>query len=532
MIEEKTRQKYYFGSLIAWGLFFVLVYCNFLLATVQDSGNRIFNSPDENANYLFTKLYSEKSEFFIPEPENAKYTNIIFPRSVHVAEDGMLLSGSFIGIIIIYGLLAKFFGIWIIIFLTPIISFFGAIFFFKLIKEIFSKKIAFISTLLLFIFRAWWYYNSRSMFHNILFVNFIIFFLYCFIKFLRNRRVSYIVGSLAFFALALFTRFSEIVWIAPGFFALLIASKKYISWKIFISMMCLFFAIILGIVYANIKIFGNAITAGYSYELESASAISNVFNMIFPFGFHPKRAFINFYNYYPYLLWWFFIPSILGFIFMLKKFRRLAQEQKYYIFGFCCVSVFLILYYGSWTITDNLDPSKITIGTSYVRYWLCIYIFSLPFAAYFFQKLLSVIKNRKLKMATIFILMVALAYLSFDLVWLNSEESLLAVQKSINGYYMKRDLVSSIISDDSMIVTEKSDKIFFPKYKIISEPNNEKVIQNVKKMISDGIPIYYYTFLGDNDINVYNSYLDSFGMKLNNKIRIFGNENLYSMEIK
>ena len=51
-------------------------------------------------------------------------------------------------------------------------------------------------------------------------------------------------------------------------------------------------------------------------------------------------------------------------------------------------------------------------------------------------------------------------------------------------------------------------------------------------MISDGIPIYYYTFLGDNDINVYNSYLDSFGMKLNNKIRIFGNENLYSMEIK
>ena len=42
---------------------------------------------------------------------------------------------------------------------------------------------------------------------------------------------------------------------------------------------------------------------------------------------------------------------------------------------------------------------------------------------------------------------------------------------------MKRDLVSSIISDDSMIVTEKSDKIFFPKYKIISEPNNEKVIQ-------------------------------------------------------
>lgn len=532
MIEENSKEKYYLGALIAWGLFFVLVYCFFLQSTTQILGDRIFNSPDENANYIFTKLFSEKSVFNIAEPLNTEYSNSIFPRSMHVAENGTLLPGSFIGIIMVYGLLAKFFGAWIIIFLTPIISFFGAIFYFKLIKEIFSKKIAFVSSLLLFIFPAWWYYNSRSMFHNILFLNFFIFFLYCFIIFLHTRRNSYIAGSFIFLALALFTRFSEIVWIAPGFFVLLAVCKKNISWKIFLGMIALFSGLIFGIIYINFKVFGNAVTAGYSFEKEGLSAFGSFLNLVLPFGFHPKRAIVNFYNYYPFLLWWFFVPSILGFVLKLKKFYCLPKEQKYYIIGFCYISIFLIVYYGSWTITDNLDPAKITIGTSYVRYWLCIYVFSLPFTAYFFQKLLSVIKNKKLKLAIAFVSIMALAYLSFDLVWINSEESLLAVQKSISGYYVKRDLVSNSIPENSVIMTEKSDKIFFPKFKVITEPGNEKVIDNVKKMIIDGIPIYYYTFLADNDINVYNNYLKSSGLQLNNKIRIFGNENLFSVEIQ
>ena len=45
------------------------------------------------------------------------------------------------------------------------------------------------------------------------------------------------------------------------------------------------------------------------------------------------------------------------------------------------ISVFFAIYYGSWEFTDKLTLHLNTLGISYVRYWLPIYLLSLPFVA-------------------------------------------------------------------------------------------------------------------------------------------------------
>lgn len=525
MIGETDREKYYFGALVAWGLFFSIAYSFFLQNTSPPSGDRIFNSPDENANYIFTQLFTEKNSYVIPEPLNEKYGNVLYPRSMRVEESGGLMPGSFFGMMAIYGILAKFFGEWIIVLLTPIISFFGALYFFKFLKEIFLKKLAFASALLLFIFPGWWYYNSRSMFHNALFVNLLIFFLYSFLKFLRSQNTYRLIASMIFLGLSMAVRFSEIVWILPGFCIALFLARKRVSWKAIMIIIVFFSLSFFGIAYYNNKIFGNAFTAGYSMGSQSS-----IFSMIFPFGFHPKRAFVNFYNYFINIFWWYGTPIILGLLGVFRKYKRLTDEQKYYTVIFCLLSLFLIFYYGSWSISDNLDPEKVTIGTSYIRYWLPIYVFSIPFAAYFFQKILSYFKQKGHKFILASIFTATLAYFSYYLVWIKTEESLVSVQERIKEYYIKRDAVSEIIPEDAIIMTERSDKIFFPKFNVITEPRKDAVLIQVKNMLADNLPVFYYTFLSDKDVYEYEKHMNIFGLGLDNKIKIFGNEYLYQVK--
>lgn len=530
MIDEKDREKYYFSALVSWGIFFALIYSYFLYTTAANSGNRIFNSPDENANYIFTQLFAEKNSSVIPEPLNEKYGNILYPRSTRVNEGGGIVPGSFFGMIAIYGMLAKFFGEWIIVVLTPIISFFGALFFFKFLKEVFLKKIAFASGLLLFIFPGWWYYNSRSMFHNVLFVNCLIFFLYSLVRFLRKKSYYWLVSSFIFLGLAIFVRTSEIVWILPGLFIAIFFARRSIPKKMIASLAVLFFLAVLVVAYLNNKIFGNILTAGYSIASPNNSIIGYFLSIVFPFGFHPKRALINFIHYYPNIFWWYFFPALFGIFGMFRKFWRLTIEQKYYVVIFCILTLFLIVYYGSWTISDNLDPKKVTVGTSYIRYWLPIYVFSIPFVAYFFHKILSFIKVKKYIHIVVGVLAFAYVFLSFDLVWMRTEESLNFVQERVGEYYIKRDMVFDIVPDDAIIITERSDKIFFPKMKIISEPKKDIVLANIKKMLQDNLPIYYYTFLSDKDVYEYERRLDLYGIILKNKTKILGNEYLYKVE--
>ena len=65
-----------------------------------------WTSPDETANYIFTKLYAQTGELSITEEYNLYTEGIMHPRSFR-ADDDKLKPVSFLGIILIFGEIAK-----------------------------------------------------------------------------------------------------------------------------------------------------------------------------------------------------------------------------------------------------------------------------------------------------------------------------------------------------------------------------------------------------------------------------------------
>lgn len=511
---------------MVWGVFFVLIYASFSLWTYYAHEERIFNSPDETANYFFAKQFSENSSAAFSEELNVQYQNVIHPRAVITSPDGKLLPGSFLGIIYIYGLLAKILGNWSIIFLTPLISLFAAFFFFKLLKEFFSSDISFLSSLLLFIFPGFWYYNSRSMFHNALFLDLVIFFLYFLATSDKKEHRFHIFFASFFLALAIFVRTSEALWLIPICFAILFLKRKTLGSQKCILAVINIFALIFLILVLQYDIFGNFLTGAY-FKTENGNFFEQILKGFFPFGIHPITALINFIKYFVLIFWWFFIPGILGFFLFFITFSRQRETAKMYTIAYSIIFLYLVFYYGSWSISDNLDPKKITIGTSYVRYWLFLYAFGLPYVSYFFMSILQRIHNRALRSFLIFFLASSLLYFSYNMTWSKTEESLGSVYQRIQEYYFKRTFVSSAIPSDSIIATDRSDKIFFPKYRVIVNIKDEKTLSQIALMVQDGLSVYYYSHLNEEDIEKIQVFLLEKNLQLKDKTKVFQNEYLY-----
>ncbi|MCK5459773.1 glycosyltransferase family 39 protein, partial [Candidatus Parcubacteria bacterium] len=176
-MKQRIKNNWQIVSLSILAGIFLFVYSFLSIATQNE--NSKFNSPDETANYFFAKRFAETGKISYFEPLNLEAGDIIRPRSAQ-SMDGKIAPTSFLGIILLYGFIAKIFGVWIIPFLTPFLAIIGVLFFYKLIKKIFDKNIAFFSSLFLLFCPAFWYYSEKSMYHNIGFVVFLIIGIYFF----------------------------------------------------------------------------------------------------------------------------------------------------------------------------------------------------------------------------------------------------------------------------------------------------------------------------------------------------------------
>jgi len=213
-----------------------------------------FSSPDETANYFWISRIARGKPLYYFEELNGLGNNLVHPRSVN-AVGGKIVPGSFLGMIIIYGFLAKIFGLWVVPYLTPFFSVLGIVFFYLLIKEIFQKKtIALLAAMLLSFIPPWLYYSSRGMYHNILFMSLLIMGIYELfyvfgtghIKSFKFKVLNFnlILNSLIlkyflyFFVglligLAIITRTAEIVWVGVTvIFIFALHFKKIVGFEV------------------------------------------------------------------------------------------------------------------------------------------------------------------------------------------------------------------------------------------------------------------------------------------------------------
>jgi hypothetical protein len=527
-------------------IFFALVFfvISSILPNYQKNQDFLkFFSPDENANFVFTNLYSQGSELVIFEKYNLIADDIVRPRS-YTSYGGDIKPVSFLGMTIYYGSIAKVFGPGVIPFLTPLFASLALVFYYLLVGKLFGKRNALISFFILFSFPVLVYYSARSMFHNVLFLSFFIIGLYYLVSLLDkkpriNLRFDLIYSALSgtFFGMAIAVRSSEIIWMFLAAAVLFLVNFKKLSIVRVVTLLSFCLLSLIPVFYNNQILYGSPFFGGYNEMNRSIESIGQasgsvvksvfswsfgeikefvkvIFNTVFYFGFYPNQSIDMFGKYFVKMFWYLFWPGVFGFLLFTfssgkKKFKKVSP----YILAWIVASVFLILYYGSWKFVDNPDPNRFTIGNSYTRYWLPVYIGAIPFVSFLILKMtnfFNLVKKKNVRLFltnSLIVLSIAfISFTSFKYVYSGSEEGLKHYFGKLDRAKMETEEVIKLTEPNAVIITEYHDKFIFPERKVVVGRFNDRNMNANCYNLTKYVPVYYYNFtFPEEDIKYLNS---------------------------
>ncbi len=461
----------------------------------------VFNSPDERANYVFSKEFATNFQLSLDESWNPEVLGVIHPRSV-LAFENKLLPTSFLGLPIIYGLVAKFFGSWSIVFLTPFLAALMIVAWWQIIKKIFeSEQLADLSTFFLVIHPAFWLYGARVMMHNVSFVAFLVFTAwFILVAKMGDAKKMFLAGVMLSLALAF--RSSEILWVT----VLALTGCYYLyrqkSWKmvtLFLATTVVFSGLFL---LANKATFGGFLETGYTLSdpnyafsfsqpvIDIQNAPSGIFGYLLPFGFHELAILRHVWWYGFSLFPWLSFASLIGLVLVVKDWRHKNDAWRWLAMITLVLSSWLAVVYGSWTFNDNPDPNLITLANSYVRYWLPLFILSTPFAAYGFLKVVDVFKKEKIKKLVLSFTVLCFLLLSLNLVFFG-KDGLVETRKHLFEFREKREYILSSTESDAIIIVDRADKYLFPDRKVVVPLRSEQTYAAVPLLLEHA-PLYYF----------------------------------------
>jgi hypothetical protein len=524
-------------------------------------------SPDETANYTVAKLYAETRSLAFFEKYNLISKDIIHPRSFR-SDWGLIKPVSFLGLPIYYGKIARVFGVGILPYLTPIIGALGLVFFYLLIKRIFGKSNALISTLIAAGFPVYIYFSARSMFHNILFMAALIAGLYFAVRMteqnkeatthLKKHYLGYIFALCAGLCvgLSLTARTSELLWVGPLFVGLWLFNIRRIGIiRLFFFVYGVFMAFF-PVIYWNTVLYGSVFSSGYPELTNSLFALQqngsalastaaagkfteiktllgNIKATIFHFGFKPAQSYTMFTRYVQEMFPWLYWSAIAGVAVFIVSIKHYTKERWLYILAWLSISTILVLYYGSWIFYDNPDPKSFTIGNSYTRYWLPLYFGAIPLASLALIKITSFVRNQAAIWAIRAIAVTVVIMISIQFVWNDPAEGLAVSIQKQNESRNEFKQVLDATENNAVIITRYHDKLLFPERKVVIGLFNDPNMITEYAHIAARAPVYYYNFsYQPEDLNYLNNgVLKENAVHLSEVKPITSRFTLYKMEI-
>ncbi|MDD5110189.1 MAG: glycosyltransferase family 39 protein [Patescibacteria group bacterium] len=500
--------------LCAWLMIWAVVHAQLAWQTTPSGGVRSFNSPDEAANFYFANRVADGQTIAAAAPLGDAGGGIVHPRSTAIF-NGRLVPLSFLGLPYWYGIAGRVVGSSLV-YLTPLLAVVGGLALYRLLRRIFGHTVALLTVALLPMVPPWWYYSARSMFHNLPFLALTLVGLAAVASVHRHGRRGAAAIAGVSLGLALAFRTVEAFWLAPLLlltFVLCPGRYKRRWWLVAAGVI----AVWLPILVQQAATFGHPFRFGYLLppagdDVASAAAQRSVSDLI-PFGLHPRRAWSNAWRFIVQMFPWIFWPAALGMVTQLISWRALKNVRRWYIAGYLGVSALLVLYYGSAQLADNLNPAAVTLGMSYVRYWLPVYVGMLPFTILGVQWLAARVHAKFFRRLIGGGLLLAIAGLSIRMTLNAPQEGLRQVRQAVIAGYAKRAAVASRVPSDAVMVAERSDKLFFPTFPVVSTLMDPTVQQNLPALVAVR-PVYYYTFLDDFDLAALQTQLARYRLQL------------------
>ena len=472
-------------------LFIYLKYLNFF-------PHIIFNWPDANANYFFVKLFTENNTLSFYEPLNIITDNIIHTRSINVLS-GSLVPMSWLWPIILWSSFAKIFGLFSVLWLNPLLAILSLWLVYGISQHLWQdKNLSILITALLAFFAPWLYFANLVMLPSILIIFLYLLSAYLFLlSFHKNNFIIFSTAS-AIFVLSVLARPSEFIWLASILLLSIYFNKAKIQAKHVFTFFSIFIIFTCITLYFNKLVYGNYFSFGYLNFQATDKAIPAQ-SIFLPFGWQTKIFLKNIFYHFILLIWPYWILVLTALVILRKKVFALDNIWKKY-FIICLVASFLLfIYYANWDIADQSVKQYNKISNSYIRYFLPLYILWLPI----FAKSIQIIFNSPRVVAGKYfyqtIIIILLSIFSLHLAFYAPFDGLLVQKKNINIYYQQFEQVKKLVPQDAIILTIKSDKIFFPAYQVVVPQGDLPLWPRLAKLLTQR-PVFYVHDLAETDL--------------------------------
>lgn len=452
MFRIDRRNLFLVGLFVALGMFLLIIPLRVPL---------VYLSPDETAVAVAAREFGTRASFRL-EYQALEAAPWLHPRS-WVTHQGAVVPVGFLGLPILAGLVWKIFGELGMLVLTPLLVLAAIFPLWRFLRGLgwyaqVSGVVAWLTfpTVIL--------YANRGLFPNLALVCLMLWSAY--LVWDKPGRWSWLASGFLF-GLAGAIRPTEIlwmaIWIAAAFWAGKAAGDKTLPYR---GIALFFFGaafLPLAAAFMAWRTYGTPFAIGYwlrdpIVDAASGQAVSRSAGSApgWPFGFHPRNVWFNLKGYlFGMLAPWALVSLGAAAIWFRQKRSRLP------VFAGAATLVLLSLVYGQAIYQDHVGYNIVSLGNSFLRYLLPV----VPFIAASVAVLVGfAAKHLTPLRAKIFALLLAGGLGIFG-VWAavdHDDEGLRQNVEELDRYELVRQSAYAKYGRRAIVVSDRSDKIFFP----------------------------------------------------------------------
>ncbi len=463
-----------------------------LFFVLPSIGTGIFLSPDETANAVSARLFSQSGQMRFTEPLLREFP-WMHPRSF-VTQNATMVPVGFLGMPILLGIVRAFVGEWSLVFVTPLLALSVIFPLWRFMARV--GRAAQIATVLTWLsFPTVILYANRGLFANLPVVCLTVW--ACFllwelkvsaqggsasggkslksIQTITSLQLKVLLAGLVT-GVALAMRPMEILWIVPW---LAVAwrcrqdRRAHFAWHPHVLFAIGTFIPLAIASYVAWKTYGSPFTIGYFLRDPIISATSDArlatsYVAQWPFGFHPRNVLFNLMSYFGKMLWPWTIIALAG---IATLWKRNSARPYLYTAGWTIIA--LTLVYGQAIYQDHVGVNVISIGNSFVRYLLPLAVFISLTSGYVCTKIISYAHG-----ALYVTLLGFLAMFGTRLALMQDAEGIIPARRELRRYHEIRDATVQELKARATVFSERSDKIFFPPFRVASPIPDKTTVRN------------------------------------------------------
>jgi hypothetical protein len=501
------------------------------------------NSPDETANRFFAASFADNGTLWYYEPLNFIAGDVVYPRSMRVVQD-FVVPGGFIGFPVLAGLVARVatmtYGAPL---LTPLLAALAVLAFGSLVAMRFGRRAGIIAGALLAVQPVWWYWASRTFMPNVPFVAFLLFAAWFAAvrplhRLFKERLLASMLDDVvagASLALALAVRTSELPWLVIALVPLAIAMRRHLVPRRLLAAAFGLVAVTVPFLILQGATYGSVFATGYGSQAVPADLMPQglgarllgpLGRVLFPLGFAPRTAFVQFIERGISFHWWWAEIVVVASVLLAMRVKAWDRRVRLFAASLAAAGLWLVAFYGSYLPPDAGDIPA-SVGMSVLRYWLPLFVASVVPVAVALDRFAS--RFRRPAVAVV-ATVVAIGIAGAASVFVSPREGLFAVRDALARDEALRQQVVAATAPGDVIVVDRADKFLFPSRKVIQPLRSDSTFAALGKLRGKATTYYFGVTFPERDIEyLRQAKLGPLGLDIE-EVRAFDGQTLYRIE--